>query len=367
LNLGHAFPHPIEALPGAACGTPWSGGPPGFPGVNGEVLGARQQSVSEGMLNDRCLSVVIPTYERPTWLRQAVMSLVHQRPIPLEVIAVARASDEPTLAVISDLRAAGLPFPIVRGIVSEPGFMPPVFEGIRIALGDVVAFLDDDGEAMPGWTAGILRHYDDPRVGAVGGRCINVENGEVVPVPATGRVGYVSFLGRFVGNMWMTPTFAEPVPVDFMMGGCMSYRREVALALEPDMRLNMNVAFGFEVDLGLQVRNAGWKIVFDPAVAIRHHSAPRQVAGMRKAGSEQVYSVAYNGMRVAMRRLPFGRRGAAFCWNLLVGERRAPGILSRLLPPVSRRLGFDMTMEAAARAGRIDAVRELLNAHSRQS
>jgi GT2 family glycosyltransferase len=323
--------------------------------------------LSRTISRELSLSVAVPTFERPTWLRQAVRSLVHQEPSPYEVIAVARDTDGPTLQAIEDLQRAQLPFPVVRATVAAPGFMPPVFEGIRIACGTVVAFLDDDGEAMPGWTAGILRHYEDPRVGAVGGRCINVENGEVVPVPATGRVGYVSFLGRFVGNMWMTPTFAEPVPVDFMMGGCMSYRREVALALEPDMRLNMNVAFGFEVDLGLQVRNAGWKIVFDPAVAIRHHSAPRQVAGMRKAGSEQVYSVAYNGMRVAMRRLPFGRRGAAFCWNLLVGERRAPGILSRLLPPVSRRLGFDMTMEAAARAGRIDAVRELLNAHSRQS
>ncbi len=203
------------------------------------------------------LSVVIPTYLRPEWLRRSVRSLALQASPPSEVIAVAREDDSATLATIESLRLEPLPFPIVRGVVREPGFMPPVEEGIRLASGEIIAMLDDDGEAEPGWTAGLLRHYRDPLVGAAGGRYINMKGDVAVPVESTRRVGYVNSLGGFVGRMYLRPDFDDAVAVDFLMGGCMSYRATVARVLEFDRALNGDVAFGYEVDLGLQVRARG--------------------------------------------------------------------------------------------------------------
>jgi GT2 family glycosyltransferase len=243
------------------------------------------------------------------------------------------------------------------GVVSEPGFMPPVFEGIRLASSDVVAFMDDDAEAEPGWTEGLLRHYADSSVGGVGGRYLNVQNDVPVPVPATDRVGYVTMLGRFIGNMTMTPTFREPRDVDFLIGGCMSYRREVARALEFDAGLNRDVAFGYEVDLGLQVRRAGWRLVFDPAVVVRHHSAPRADAGMRASSGAAVRAYSHNQLRVALRRLPWPQAAAAAGRALLLGERRAPGLAPLVLGPVARRLGFDLSVAREALAGRLEAIR----------
>lgn len=42
--------------------------------------------------------------------------------------------------------------------------------GVELTTSDVVVFLDDDAAALPGWLAGLARHYDDSNVLGVGGR-----------------------------------------------------------------------------------------------------------------------------------------------------------------------------------------------------
>jgi hypothetical protein len=157
--------------------------------------------------------------------------------------------------------------------------------------------------------------------------------------------------------MYKRPTFTQPVDVDFMIGGCMSFRREVARQLEFDMELNHNVAHGYEVDLGLQVRARGLRIVFDPAIAIRHYSAPRRITGVRTFDdSEGVRWSAYNHTRVVMRRLPLARSSLALGYDLAIGTRSAPGVLPLGLGPIAQRFGFRVAMGGAALRGRLAAI-----------
>src|SRR5262245_63790994 len=104
------------------------------------------------------LVVVIPTYQRPDWIRRAVQSLAIQTRPPDEVIAVARDTDRPTHEAIQALQQLNLPFPLRRELVSEPGFMPPVRKGLAIADADIIAVMDDDAEATEGWTERLLSH-----------------------------------------------------------------------------------------------------------------------------------------------------------------------------------------------------------------
>jgi cellulose synthase/poly-beta-1,6-N-acetylglucosamine synthase-like glycosyltransferase len=311
------------------------------------------------------LSVVIPTYQRPDWIRRAVQSLAVQDRVPDEVIAVSRDTDLPTHASIAAMQAEALPFPLRRELVVEPDFMPPVRVGLAAARCDVVAVMDDDAEACDGWARTILSHYADPRVGAVGGRCINTIDGKGPEVvPDTDRVGYVSPMGHFVGKMFCNPTFTEPVEVDFLMGGNMSFRRQVARRLEFDMVLNRGVAIGYEVDIGLQVRRMAWKIVFDPRIAIRHYSAPRAQAGMRADSREGIQGYAFNQARVALRRLPFVRRSVSFAYGLAMGERRAPGLVPHAVAPLARKLGYEIHHATSALRGRLLAARSVLEGAS---
>lgn len=306
------------------------------------------------------LSVVIPTYQRPTWLRRAVHSLASQLLPPTEVIAIARDTDVPTHEAISALQAEVLPFPLRSGIVTGAGFIPPVQKGFAVANGDVVAVMDDDAEAFRDWAQQLLGHYADPTVGGVGGRAINMEGDHAAAVPDADHVGYVSWLGRFVGNMYKQPRFSHPVDVDFLMGGCMSFRRVVAQAIEFDLALNNNVAFGYEVDLGLQVRGRGWRLVFDPAVAIKHYSAPRQIKGMRSLDDgEAARWSSYNETRIVLRRLSAPAAALALVWSLAMGARRAPGLVPLLLWPLGKLTGYRLNLAPPAIAGRIAAVRSV--------
>jgi GT2 family glycosyltransferase len=307
------------------------------------------------------LSVVIPTYQRPDWIRRAIGSLAVQSRPPDEVIAVARDTDLPTHEAIAETQRTALPFSLRRELVSEPGFMPPVRAGLAVAQGDVIAVMDDDAEAEDGWAARLLPNYADEAVGAVGGRVINIHGGVVAEVPVVDRVGYVSPLGQFVGNMYCRPGFDDPVEVDFMLGGNMSFRRNIARRLEFDLQLNRNVAQGYEVDIGLQVKAMGRKVLFDPKLAIRHYSAPRATAGMRpEADADGIKWYSFNHARVALRRLAPTRSAIAVAYQLAIGERRAPGLLPFALAPLGRKLGFDMSAARAALAGRWLAIRGVL-------
>jgi GT2 family glycosyltransferase len=308
----------------------------------------------------RTLSVVIPTFQRPDWIQRAVRSLQAQDQLPDEVVAIARDTDRPTHQSIEALLRSGLPFELRMEVVSEPGFLPPVGKGLTVARGDVVAVMDDDAEAADGWARRIIAHYDDATVGAVGGRCINCTEEGPLPVPDADRVGYVNLRGQFIGRMYHRPTFTQAVEVDYLMGGNMSYRREVARRLELDMALNHNAAQGYEVDLGLQTRRLGWKILFDPLIAIHHYSAPRAVVGMRASDTESAQWFAFNHARVALRRLPPMRGGFSFAYQLLIGERRVPGLLPMALGPVAHKLGFDLDKAPSALNGRLLAARSVL-------
>jgi GT2 family glycosyltransferase len=311
----------------------------------------------------RSLSVVIPTFERPTWIKRAVRSLARQTRIPDEVIAVARDTDTPTHASIDELTKEGLPFPLRRALVSEPGFMPPVAAGLRAAEGDVIGVLDDDAEALEDSAARILAHYEASDVGAVGGRCINMQGEEVVPnVGLARRVGYIGPFGRLTGDMYKEPTFEEAVEVYFLMGGCMSYRRDVAARLEFDWELNRVVATGYEIDLCLQVRNMGLRVLFDPKVGIRHYSAPRAIVGHRVAGADTqtVRWSCYNETRILLRRLPPLRGALALARGLVFGYRSSPGALPWLLGPIAQRAGYATSLGAVAMRGRAEAVSDLI-------
>ncbi len=112
-------------------------------------------------------SVVIAGYSADRWafLSAAVASVRAQTVQPVEIIVVIDHNDD----LLARVRAA------LPGITALPntraqGASGARNTGVAVASGQVVAFLDDDAVAAPGWLAALLPHFADPAVVGVGGR-----------------------------------------------------------------------------------------------------------------------------------------------------------------------------------------------------
>ena len=212
-------------------------------------------------------SVAVITYERPDYLERCLTHLAALRTPPLEVIVV-DSSDSDTSARLVRER-----FPDVRYLVNTAG--PNTMATARnlafqIARGDVVAFIDDDAYAEETWLDHLLPHYADPGVGAVGGRQIRRQEGELTEG--------VDEIGRFLEDGTLTGFFAadpgRPIEVDHLLGANMSYRRSVLVELGGIRDGYHGTCVREETDLCFRVKAAGYRLVFAPDAVVEHVAAP---------------------------------------------------------------------------------------------
>jgi len=304
------------------------------------------------------IGVVIPTYLRPRYLANCLKRVWMQSHPPEQVVVVVRDEDQTSKEAVREFleRIDGANGSISVAPVSAPGFLPPLKAGVAATRTDIVVFLDDDAEPLPDWLERLERHYTDPSVGGVGGRCVNMDgDGEILYPPAS-EVGRFFWFGRVVGNMYRDSVPDGPRPVDFFMGGNMSYRRTLLEKVEIDLALNNNVAFNYEVDLGLQVKALGYRLIYDPQARVRHYSAPRPQAGLRTRNGSSIYWYSHNLLYITLKHLRGWKRMVAIAYSFLVGDRMAWGLGSALIDSVQWRRLLWLREIGSAFAGKIRAL-----------
>jgi len=162
------------------------------------------------------VSVVICAHqeERLADTIAAVNSVRRQSLPPAEIIVVADHNP-----VLHRLLTSALPDLVVAENQEARGLSGGRNTGIAMARGDIVAFLDDDAVADPGWLKFFADPYSDPAVIGVGG----------LTVPRWGTRRPSWFPAEFdwvVGCSYVgMPT--SPAPVRNLHGGNASFRREV--------------------------------------------------------------------------------------------------------------------------------------------
>jgi GT2 family glycosyltransferase len=115
------------------------------------------------------VSVVVCAWTAHRWgpLRDAVRSLREQTPAPADFIVVVDHNDDLLARVRGDL-----PDVVAIANAEQRGLSGGRNTGVRQATGDIVAFLDDDARASPGWLAAIVDACREGRVMGVGGPVI---------------------------------------------------------------------------------------------------------------------------------------------------------------------------------------------------
>ena len=159
-------------------------------------------------------SVVICAHTEERWddTLKAVASAQSQEPAPHQVILVVDHNPELQTRLAEQLSdVCVVPNENGRGLSGARNM------GVALATADIVAFLDDDAIAHPGWLAALTRSYADPAVIGVGGR--------TEPGWATQRPQW--WPGEFDWVVGGTYTGRKPGVVRNLLGGNASYRRDL--------------------------------------------------------------------------------------------------------------------------------------------
>lgn len=207
-------------------------------------------------------SVVIVTYNRPDYVRTCLEHLASQTHAPLETVVVDASPDTRTRDVVAD-------FPGVVYLRNDLGLGHMAASraiGVAHTTGEVIAFIDDDAFAEPTWLEEILRRYDEPDVGAVGGRARNNQPGE--ESEGIDRIGLLLPDGTLTGNFAADP--GHDVEVDHMLGANMTYRRDILAEVGGIHDHFPGTCLREDSDTSLRIRKAGYRIIYTPDAVVLH-------------------------------------------------------------------------------------------------
>lgn len=305
------------------------------------------------------VTVLVPTYRRPEDLARCLSALLCQQRAPDQIVVVARADDAVTHACLAE-HVTPRVLNVQVATVEEPGQVAALNRGLEAATGDVVAITDDDAAPRADWVARIAAHFEsDPKLGALGGRDWVHEEGRVLDGERA-LVGRVQRTGRIVGNHHLG--VGEAREVDLLKGANMSYRRAAIGDLRFDRRLRGTGAQTHnDMAFSMGVKRSGWKLLYDPLVAVDHYPAPRPGEDPRNAQTlASIRNGAFNFHLILRGHLAPLHRETAWWWWALVGTRVYPGLLLTGLSAVrSGSAGAAFARWRAVRGGAREARRAI--------
>jgi GT2 family glycosyltransferase len=307
------------------------------------------------------ISVLVPTYKRPADLKRCLAALRLQKRPADEVLVVARPEDDVTHVRLATELAASNPF-VLRVIETGlGGQVAALNRGLEAASGDVIAITDDDAAPRPDWLSRIDAAFtNDPLLGGLGGRDWVFERGAQI-TGSREKVGYIRRNGSICGNHHLG--VGEPREVSLLKGANMIYRRSAVGALRFDTRLRGKGAqVCNDMSFALSVKRAGWKLVYDPRVAVDHFPAERFDDNGRDAQTlGALTDHAYNLHLILREHLPPLARHVAWVWYGAIGTRAMPGLAHTLLAYFSTRNSACWARYRALRQGARDARRDALS------
>ncbi len=278
------------------------------------------------------VAVLIPSWKRPEALSRCLRALAEQERKPDRVVVVWQGTDNATRDAAETLRP-DLPFKLDILHVQKPGIVPAENAALGYTNEDVIALIDDDAVAPQDWLSRHLAHYTDPAVGAVGGPADNFNSdGTRFPIRDREPVGEFTLWGTLHGNMYdQLPEWRQRPPRDVthLVGYNLSLRRTAFDRFEERLRNYWQL---FELEVCLQVRGRGFRVVFDFANVVHHYPTNLVFAGGRDGDLRvKVYNPTYNHGFVV------GKHSKRIWWpvivtrQLLIGRVDSPGMLASLV------------------------------------
>jgi glycosyltransferase involved in cell wall biosynthesis len=208
------------------------------------------------------VSIIVPTWNGAGRIEHCLAALSSQNfDRPFEIIVVNDGSTDNTLEVLAQ-------YPRVR-VISQPNAGPAAARnrGVREALGDIVAFTDDDCQPLPDWLTEMSKPFADPEVVGAKGIYRTRQTG-IIP-----RFVQIDYEDRYRRMRRLSR-------IDFVDTYSAAFRRNRFLEMD-GYDVTFPVACSEDVELSYRMSARGWKMVFVPT-AIVYHTHPRDFASYLK-------------------------------------------------------------------------------------
>jgi len=255
------------------------------------------------------LTLQLCTFNRAHLLARVLDACFEQSfdPAAYEIVLVDDGSTDDTAAVIERARVrASCAFVTIRQ--ANAGLARGRNAGIARARGERIVFIDDDILPVPSFLAEHWRSHERAPRAIVRGAVVNTQSFARLPPP------YYT-LANYSGNFFWTSNVSVPLATLREAGAFTESFRE----------------YGWEdIELGLRLRAAGVRAVFNPRALVFHHKPPPRLCGVpgmlaqaraqarTAAGLERLHprswrvalAIGSDPVRLALRRLR-GAGGAA--------------------------------------------------------
>jgi cellulose synthase/poly-beta-1,6-N-acetylglucosamine synthase-like glycosyltransferase len=273
------------------------------------------------------IAVIVPTYRRPTDMERCLQAIASQQRPADQIIVVVREDDEITHALLQRSNLTSLAPTIVA--LREGGVVAALNAGLGALDADIVAFTDDDAAPRPDWLQRIAASFAaDRRLGGVGGRDWVHQRGWIED-GSEAVVGRITWFGRCIGHHHLG--VGPPREVDALKGVNMSFRTQALEGVRFDTRLRGTGAqVCNELGVALAVKRRGWKLVYDPQIAVDHYPGTRHDEDKRFFSADALYNATFNETLLLCDYFKPWRRWVFMCWALAIGHRASPGLLQWL-------------------------------------
>ena len=233
------------------------------------------------------VSIIIATYNRRPFLREALFSL-SRLDFPKDRYEIVVVDDGSTDGTEALLAAIGSSFPLpLRYIRREDHKGPSAARnaGIRVAEGDFLVFTDDDCLFEREWMTKLLAPLDSPAVGMVGGPDRSPEGSPFFETCED------YLMTSFVGTGGLRRGNKLRLGVYYPKSCNMAIRRDVIAHVGV---FDENLLPGEDIELSYRVKKAGYVIKFAPDAFVWHKRKHNLTVLLRK-----IYRIGYGRVVLA--------------------------------------------------------------------
>ncbi|MEO8494729.1 MAG: glycosyltransferase [Planctomycetota bacterium] len=217
------------------------------------------------------ISVIMPTFNRAGWLADALASLSRQQTgdrFAMEIVVCDNASTDATADVVA-AAAKSSPIPIRYCCQSKPGDAPTRNRALREAVGEWLAFFDDDQIAPENWLSELYAAVDKTSGSIIGGAV-------QLDLTAEQRDEFGSYLRVALRETELYPRLQPYLRQALPGTGNALVSRSVFEAIG-----NFDESFvggGSDHDFFARARAAGFALWYAPQAVIRHRVEPRRLS-----------------------------------------------------------------------------------------